>query len=238
MPDGARAGSGAQAGAKADARLRAACFDFDGVIVDSEPLHYESERAALAARGITFALSDKTRFVGGTVRGTVESICAHYGIGDVDGFYDERQAAFEELVETSLRLLPGAQAALGRLKHWGIPLALVSSGERDYIETALARHGLEDIFEITVTQQDVVNHKPDPEPYRVAAERLGVSPQRCMAVEDSPTGVAAATGAGLYCIAVPSPATADADLSAADLSLRSLDQLDAGLISRLFRKTP
>lgn len=221
-----------------DARLRAACFDFDGVIVDSEPLHYESERVVLTALGIPFVgVSDKTRFVGGTVRGTVESICAHYGIGDVDGFYDQRQAAFEKLVETSLQLIPGSQEALDRLKHSGIPLALVSSGERGYIETALARHGLEDVFGVTVTQHDVVNHKPDPEPYRVATERLGVSPRHCMAVEDSPTGVAAAKSAGLFCVAIPSPATADADLSAADLSLRSLDQLDAELISRLFRKT-
>lgn len=220
------------------ARLRAACFDFDGVIVDSEPLHYQSERAALANRGITFELSDKVSFVGGTVRGTAERICAHYGIDDVNAFYEERQAAFENLVETSLQLIPGAQAALGRLKRSKIPLALVSSGERGYIETALVRHGLEDIFDITITQQDVINHKPDPEPYLTATERLGVSPQQCTAVEDSPTGVAAAKGAGLYCIAVPSPATADADLSAADLWLRSLDQLDAGLISRLFRETP
>jgi beta-phosphoglucomutase len=226
MPDGARA------------RLRAACFDFDGVIVDSEPLHYQAERSALADRGITFELSDKTRFVGGTVRGTAERICAHYRIDDVDAFHDERQAAFEKLVETALQLIPGARAALGRLKRSKIPLALVSSGERSYIETALAKHGLKDIFEITVTQQDVVNHKPDPEPYRLAAERLGVAGGECMAVEDSPTGVAAAKSAGLYCIAVPSQATADADLSAADLLLRSLDQLDAGLISRLFHKTP
>ncbi len=214
--------------------LRAACFDFDGVIVDSEPLHLESEQRALASRGIAFEIADKTAFVGGTVWGTTERICAHYGIADVDAFYDERQAAFDDLIESSLDLLPGARDALVGLSKAGVPLALVSSGERGYIETALARHELCDIFDITVTQRDVARHKPDPEPYLRAAERLGVPPQLCMAVEDSPTGVASARSAGLFCVAVPSPATADADLSTANLELSSLVQLDARFISGLF----
>ena len=215
-------------------KLRAACFDFDGVIVDSEPLHYESERVVLAARGIAFSVADKTRFVGGTVRGTVESICAHYGIGDPDAFFVERQAVFDELVALSLELMPGARAALGRLKDAGIPLALVSSGERGYIKAALARHSLNGVFDFTVTQQDVARHKPDPEPYLKAASLLGMPPSECLAVEDSPTGVAAAKAAGLTCAAIPSPATTDADLSAADIRLGSLERFDGDFMSRLF----
>jgi HAD superfamily hydrolase (TIGR01509 family) len=220
------------------ARLRAVCFDFDGVIVDSEPLHYESERVVLAARGIAFSVAEKTRFVGGTVRGTVESICAHYGIGDPDVFFNERQAAFDALVASSLALMPGARAALVRLKDAGIPLALVSSGERGYIDAALARHELGSMFDFTVTQQDVVRHKPDPEPYLAAVSLLGMAPSQCMAVEDSPTGVAAAKAAGLICVAIPSPATADADFSAADIRLGSLLDLDGGFVSGFFSSSP
>jgi HAD superfamily hydrolase (TIGR01509 family) len=226
MPDRANSGPSGE--------LRAACFDFDGVIVDSEPLHYESERVVLAAHGIAFSVADKTKFVGGTVRGTVESICAHFGIGDVDGFYDERQATFDALVMSSLELLSGARAALGRLKDANIPMALVSSGERSYIEAALARHDLAGMFDFTVTQQDVARHKPDPEPYLKAASLLGVPPGECLAVEDSPTGVAAAKAAGLTCAAIPSPATAGADLSAADIRLGSLERFDGDFLFRLF----
>jgi HAD superfamily hydrolase (TIGR01509 family) len=215
-------------------KLRAVCFDFDGVIVDSEPLHYESERVALAAHGIAFSVADKTRFVGGTVKGTVESICAHFGIDDPDAFFTERQAVFDALVASSLALLPGARAALGRLKDAGVPLALVSSGERGYIDAALARHSLGGLFDFTVTQQDVVRHKPDPEPYLTAASMLGAPPDECMAVEDSPTGVAAAKAAGLTCVAIPSPATAEANLSAADVRLDSLERLDGDFVSRFF----
>lgn len=215
-------------------RLRAACFDFDGVIVDSEPLHLEAERRALAKLGITFSLMEKEKFVGGTVRGTAERICSHYGIGNVESFFAERQQIFAELVESELKLLPGAREALSRLRAAGVPLALVSSGESEYIRAALASHGLQGLFHVVVTQQDVAAHKPDPEPYLTAADHLGFPPGQCLAVEDSPTGVASARAAGLLCIAVPSPATIDADFSGADLRLASLVDLDESRISSLF----
>ena len=89
---------------------------------------------------------------------------------------------------------------------------------------------------VLVTEQDVKRHKPDPEPYLKAAGLLGLPPRNCIAVEDSPTGLESARAAGLLCIAVPGPATADCDLSAADLGLSSLDALDGLLISQLFGK--
>ena len=217
-------------------QLGAACFDFDGVIVDSEPIHLESERLALASRGIEFTLTDKARFVGGTVRGTAERICEHYAISDVDSYFAERQREFARMVESELSLMPGAREALSRLRSAGVPLALVSSGDDTYVRTALGRHRLEDTFRVLVTQQDVERHKPDPEPYLKAAKLLGLAPRQCLAVEDSPTGLASARAAGLLCIAVPGPATSECDLSAADVRLTSLHGLDRQLISRLFGK--
>ena len=204
------------------------------MIVDSEPIHMESERLALARRGIDFALADKARFVGGTVRGTAERICDHYGIPDVDSYFAERQRGFARMVESDLDLMPGARDALSRLRSAGVPLALVSSGDGAYVRTALGRHGLEGTFQVLVTEQDVERHKPDPEPYLKAADLLGMPPRNCLAVEDSPTGLASAQAAGLLCIAVPGPATTECDLSAADLRLASLHGLDGQLISRLF----
>lgn len=216
--------------------LGAACFDFDGVIVDSEPIHLESERLALARRGIEFTLTDKAGFVGGTVRGTAERICEHYGISDVDSYFADRQREFARMVESDLSLMPGARDALSRLRSAGVPLALVSSGDGAYVRTALGRHRLGGTFMVLVTEQDVDRHKPDPEPYLKAAKLLGLPPRKCIAVEDSPTGLESARAAGLLCIAVPGPATAQCDLSAADLSLSSLDALDGLLISQLFGK--
>ena len=217
-------------------QLAAACFDFDGVIVDSEPIHLESERLALARRDIEFTLTDKARFVGGTVRGTAERICEYYGISDVDSYFADRQREFARMVESDLGLMPGAREALSRLRSAGVPLALVTSGDEAYVRTALGRHRLEGAFKVLVTQQDVGRHKPDPEPYLKAAELLGLAPRQCIAIEDSPTGLASARAAGLRCVAVPGPATAECDLSEADLHLASLDLLDGKLISRLFGK--
>ncbi len=216
------------------APLAAACFDFDGVLADSEPLHLEAERRALASRGIEFSLADKARFVGGTVRGTAERICASYGIADVDAYFRERQRTFAELVESDLRPMPGAPQALERLRSAGARLALVSSGDGDYVRAALAALGMGGAFEVMVTQHDVSRHKPDPEPYLAAARTLRVPPARCMAVEDSPTGLASAAAAGMLCVAVPGPATAATDMSAAHIAIDSLDGLTARLIAGLF----
>ena len=216
------------------APLAAACFDFDGVLADSEPLHLEAERRALAARGICFAAADKARFVGGTVRGTAERICASYGIGDVDAYFRERQRTFAELVESDLRPMPGARRALERLRSAGARLALVSSGEGDYVRSALAALGMSGAFEVMVTQRDVARHKPDPEPYLAAARTMRLAPGRCLAVEDSPTGLASAAAAGMVCVAVPGPATAGTDMSAAHIAIDSLDGLTDALIARLF----
>ena len=214
--------------------LTAACFDFDGVIVDSEPLHLESERQTLATRGISFGLIEKAMFVGGTVRGTVERICTHYGIDDIDSFFSERQLVFNTLVESELKLLPGAISLLTDLQASGVPLALVSSGHEDYIDLVLTKFNLHEIFDVIVSEQDVKRHKPDPQPYLLATNSLHATPRACLAVEDSPTGIRSAHSAGLFCIAVPSQATAQEDLSLADLKMSTLREFDENLISRLF----
>ena len=214
--------------------LLAICFDFDGVLVDSEPLHLEAERRALASRGIDFTLAEKARFVGGTVRGTAERICANYEISDVDSYFQERQGHFEELVDSDLRPMPGALGALERLGTHGVRMALVSSGEGDYVRSALSALGLGGVFGVMVTQRDVSRHKPDPEPYLTAAKLMRVPPGRCMAVEDSPTGLASAADAGMVCLAVPGPATAGTDLSRAYAVVDSLDWMSTENISRLF----
>jgi beta-phosphoglucomutase-like phosphatase (HAD superfamily) len=87
-----------------------------------------------------------------------------------------------------------------------------------------------------ITVDDVSGHKPLPDPYLAGAKLLGVSPKTCLAVEDSTAGVISAKAAGMYCIAAPSEMTLDADLSAADMRVESLQELDPMALDRLFGK--
>jgi HAD superfamily hydrolase (TIGR01509 family) len=100
------------------------------------------------------------------------------------------------------RVLPGACELLAEIRAAGIRHALVTSSEREIMDAVLAQLGLD--FDATVCAADVRRGKPDPEPYRRAAALLGADPRQCVALEDSPNGVAAAEAAGCRVVAVPS----------------------------------
>jgi HAD superfamily hydrolase (TIGR01509 family) len=102
-------------------------------------------------------------------------------------------------------------------------LGLASNSPRSLVDTALATAGIADAFDTIVTSDDVVEPKPAPDLYLLACERLGVAPSEALALEDSPSGVAAAKAAGLTCIAVPQ--FAETDVSAADRVIASLEDL-------------
>jgi HAD superfamily hydrolase (TIGR01509 family) len=107
--------------------------------------------------------------------------------------------------------------------HPEVRLGLASNSPRFLVDDALATAGLADAFDAIVTSDDVENAKPAPDIYRLACERLGVTPRQALALEDSPSGVAAAKAAGLTCIAVP--LFAETDVSAADRVVVSLEEL-------------
>ena len=214
---------------------QAVCFDLDGVIVDSEPVHYEADRRAMAAHGVEFTFEDKkANYIGRTVRETMFRLSKVHGLPDPEAVLRERQCHFAELVRTDLELRVGARELLARLSERSIPLALVTSGVRWYIDSVYERFRLASFFAGLVTMEDVSEHKPSPEPYLAGAKALGVAPEYCVAVEDSPTGVASAKAAGMYCIAAPSEMTVDADLSAADLRVESFAEIDSSRLDQLF----
>jgi sugar-phosphatase len=132
-----------------------------------------------------------------------------------------------------LPAMPGAVEAVSALFDAGYPLAVASSGIREYITLVLERLGIADRFRVVVTGADVAHGKPHPEPYLVTAARLGVPPANCVVFEDATVGVLAAKAAGMRCIAVPNPeATQTQDLSTADLILSSLTDFTPALLAR------
>ena len=208
-------------------------FDMDGLLVDSEPLWFEVESSVMARLGGSWGERDQAALVGGSLDKSLDYLLAkatrpasRHTVGRwmVDGMVDL-------LSSREVPVMPGARQLLAQVAAAGVPYGLVTSSERPVMEAVLAR--LEVTFPVTVCGDDVSHSKPDPEPYLLAAAKLGADPGGCVAIEDSPNGVAAAEAAGCMTIAVPSivaipPAPGRTVVSSlTELSLARLEALAA-----------
>lgn len=213
----------------------AVLFDLDGVIVDSEPVWEEVRRAYVAAHGGTWQPDTQRRLMG---MSTGE--WAAYLSGELGVDRPAEQVATEVVAEMSRRyteqvpLIDDADAVVRRMAaRW--PLGLASSSPTRLIAAALAATGLADAFGATLSTEETARGKPAPDVWLAVAERLGVDPARCVAVEDSSNGVRSAAAAGMRVVAVPHgsyPLDLDAERLAAAL-LPSIDALTPDVVARL-----
>jgi len=202
-------------------RFRAAVFDFDGLLVDSEPGWARAEARLLERHGSRFTAEDAIATVGRSPDASIAIYAARLGRGP------EAHAALKAellaLVGDEYRAgFPPMDGAVELVRALAsvLPLALASNTGRELIEPALAGSPFAGAFRSVVTSSDVIHHKPAPDLYLLACERLGVAPADAVAFEDSPTGIRSARAAGLTVIAVPmagGPAPEGADLVLASL---------------------
>jgi HAD superfamily hydrolase (TIGR01509 family) len=184
--------------------LDAVMFDMDGLLVDSEPLWFLAEQAVMSRLGGTWSPGDQQVLVGGSMETTVSYLLSK-GTRSAP-----RATVARWLIETMVDLLttqplpvmPGAVELLNEVRAAGLPHALVTSSEPEIVDAVLSRLGA-GAFPVVVCAADVASTKPDPEIYLLAAEKLAVDPRRCVVIEDSPNGVAAAESAGCVVVAVP-----------------------------------
>jgi HAD superfamily hydrolase (TIGR01509 family) len=213
-------------------RIEAVIFDLDGVIVDSEHVWDEVREELARDRGGHWHEGAQADMMG--MSSTEWSRYMH----DVIGIADTPEQINAEVVrrmreryESDLTFAPGAVDAARRLSR-EFRLAIASSANRPLIELAVARAGLDDVFEATVSSEEVPHGKPSPDVYLEAASRLGIGPSRCAAVEDSGNGLRSAHGAGMRVIAIPNrryPPPPDA-LALADVTLQSIADLTAEIV--------
>ncbi len=183
--------------------VRAALFDLDGLLIDSEPVWSIAGEEVMAWLGGPWDLDVKAACLGKRIDESCRNLVAIAGSGRSPDEVMRRQLdRMVELFRHRLPWMPGARALLDRLAAGGVPLGLVSSSYRVLVDAALETIG-KDRFAVTIAGDEVVRAKPDPEPYLRAAAALGVPPGECVVFEDSPAGVAAAEAAGCRVIAVP-----------------------------------
>jgi HAD superfamily hydrolase (TIGR01509 family) len=184
--------------------LRAVLFDMDGLLVDSEPLWFEAECAVMATLGGSWSRADQLELTGGSLEHSVAYMRARAlrpaEPALIGKWLLDAMAAL--IAERGVPLMAGAAELLAELAAARMPTALVTSAQRRIMDAVIASTGL--AFAVTVCAEDVSRGKPDPEPYLRAAAALGQAPAGCVALEDSPRGIAAAQAAGCPVIAVPS----------------------------------
>jgi HAD superfamily hydrolase (TIGR01509 family) len=210
----------------------AVIFDMDGVLVDSEPLHYEAESYALAKFGLKFPRDIHAKFIGFASEtrfweALIDLFQADISVPELVKFKGEY---FYSHLDHILLIEP-AKKLLERLRKADIPIALASSSGHYMIETVLGRFGLLDFFCVLQSGEEVEFGKPHPDIFLAAAARLEIDPAKCIVIEDSLNGVKSGKAAGMTVVAVPNEYTKVLDFSIADHVIASLDEFDAlGLV--------
>jgi beta-phosphoglucomutase len=216
-------------------------FDFDGVLANSEPLHFQSFRAVLAAHGVSLTETDYyARYLG------FDDASAFAAIGrdqqrvwsreEIAGLVGEKAEHMTELERHASLLFPGA-AEIVRQTAATIPIAIASGALGHEIRRVLDREGLIGCFDAIVSAEDTPRSKPAPDPYAKAVALLraakleNLAPRECVAVEDSAWGLQSAREAGLRTVGVAQSYAAD-DLSA-DLVIASIGDLNLARLRRL-----
>lgn len=192
--------------------LRAVLFDHDGTLVDTEPL-WEEAKVELSARyDAVWTQQDTLDCLGRPMSETIDRL---QGIG-VDLPWDEllerlSSAAQDVVARTRIEFLPGIAPLLQELAEAEVPAAIVTNATAE-IASVTAGRAPAGLIRTVIGNEDVSRPKPDPQPYLMAAQRLGVEPQCCVAVEDSPAGAASATAAGMKVVVVPGMLEVPAEL--------------------------
>lgn len=214
--------------------IQAILFDLDGVIIDSEALHNEAVAAAVAARGFTVPDAIFDEFMGIPDEVLLDHINRHYlgGRYDVAELLADKQAAFLG-VAAQVRAIPGAVEFIRAARPHFRAFALATSALKTNQQLAFDHLDLHRFFDVIVTADDVTRPKPDPQPYQLAVERIGLRADECVVIEDSLNGVRAGKGAGCTVIGLTTTYSAsELTAAGADHVCASFDEITVHMMGR------
>lgn len=206
--------------------IRAVVFDLDGVLVDSEPVHWRASVRLFAPHELR--MEEYEPFVGLAIEPYMAWAREHFGL---DASVEELTERYAEAVTAELKAAPippldGARELIAATRARGLRVGLCSQSIARWVHPTLRAAGLDGSFDVVVTGDDVERAKPEPDIYLHAARLLGAEPEACIAVEDSPAGVRSAAAAGMLVVQSRQASSAAPPQPAAHMVVDSLRELD------------
>ena len=199
-------------------KFKAAVFDMDGLMFNSEDIYFEAGRQMLAKRGLVYTKYLAEQIMGTTAQASMEYLIRELNIKESwESLAADSHRFFLELLPKMLKPMPGLLPLLDFLEANQIPRAIGTSSPRPLMEQTLAVYQLEPRFTKTVTGSDVAHSKPHPEIYLKTAAALAIEPSEMIVLEDSSTGCKAAKAAGAFTVAVPAEHSRNQNFSFVDL---------------------
>ncbi len=187
--------------------IDAVIFDLDGTLLDSEQSWQQVVKDYLNQHDRIYNPSTQRALLGLAMDDTTRGLKTAYNLpDDVETIKRDLLVRADARLTTPFAVKPGVEELLAYLANLGIPIAIASNSPFHSVQAKLSHHEWSKLFTVRCSVDHVVQGKPAPDLYRYAAAQLGVAPERCLAVEDSPTGVQAAVAAGMTCYAVPDAA--------------------------------
>jgi beta-phosphoglucomutase family hydrolase len=208
--------------------LKAVIFDMDGVIIDSEPIHFKVEKRLFEDLGLAISDDEHHSFVGTTSRWMWSYIKDKYNLDqsieelvqmEATSYIDHLSSQKDE------KPIPGVVDLIQELHGNNVRLAVASSASVRNIDIVLKMFNLEKLFEARVSGDEVRNGKPAPDVFLHCAKISGLRPCECIVIEDSKNGAEAAKAAGMMCIGFKNPNSGEQDLSATDIVIHSFSEL-------------
>ena len=207
--------------------MKAVIFDMDGVIIDSEPIHFEVDMQTMRDLGFDISSKELEKYVGTTNEHMFTDLKSKYNIKQsIEEIINYKvELTKRKVIQSDLEPIEGIKELLVHLKNKNIPTAIASSSPRSFIDVVVSKFNLQDYFNFIVSGEEVNNGKPDPDVYIEAAKKLGFPPEDCIVVEDSRNGVLAAKAAGMKCIGFQNINSGNQDLSKADIIVKSITEI-------------
>lgn len=214
-------------------------FDHDGTLIDTETPDYRACTMLCEEIGQTVTLERWAEMIVGRQYGyeqLFEELICRNGNGLTRETLWRRLRELWQITLQNVELMPGVLSLLPLLQQTGYPLAVATAADRAWVTRWLAEFQLTSYFRVVANRDDVTNNKPAPDVYLFAADRLGVSPARCLVFEDSLAGLQAARAAGMVVVAVPTPITSSLNFSSAHATITGLDQVTITWLEELAKK--
>jgi len=206
----------------------------DGVLVDSEAISTESSDATLLKHGIVQTPKERKKVFGRRTIDNYRDAIEARGLNlDPAKLAAEKEELFVEMIKDRVQPMPGVLHLRGELDDAKIKKAVVSSSALNRVNATLEEIGLLLEFNVIVSGECCRVGKPDPEPFLIAAEKLGVKPKDCIVIEDAEAGILAAKAGGMKVVAVRSPNTHGQDLSRADRIVDSIEDINLDFLNKL-----